>query len=143
MKKIIIILSILTTFFLPMSATAQEEHIPTKRTEAIKTGTSASVKPVLGDSNLPKQSNVSPKDEAIDFNNSDGLYHIVITTQGKKRESIWVELDHGEQKYITIKLDNGSKKDVSIQLNDTRQTVTMMTSPYNKLSKLTLQPISF
>lgn len=143
MKKIITMLAVLTTVSLPISTTAQEERLPTERGEAIKSNTAAFVKPALGNSKFPKPSDESTQDETIDLKNSNGLYHIVITAQGKKRESIWVELDHGEQKFITIKLDNGSKKDVSIQLNNERQTVTMMTSPYNKLSKLTLQPISF
>jgi hypothetical protein len=92
---------------------------------------------------LIKRKVTKPIKATEDPNNHDGLYHIIVLTKGNKKESLWVELKAGEQKYITIRLDNGTQKDVSILLNDKEQPVPIRSGPYDRLSRLTLQPISF
>lgn len=84
----------------------------------------------------------SPENKQIPEGKS-GLYHIVVINEDQKKQSIWVEVDRGEQKYITIKLDNGSSEDVLIQLENQAPALKTLLRSRNGLSSLTLQPISF
>ena len=140
MKRLIIILTMGfmgLLLFLPISINAQDVKQP-GQTNFSKTDSII----VVG-SKLTKKKVTQPMKDTGDLNNHEGLYHIVVLTKGHKKESLWVELKQGEQKYITIRLDNGTQKDVSILLNDKKQFRPIRSGSYDRLSRLTLQPISF
>lgn len=137
MKRLTMILTTGLLLFLPISINAQDiiQPAPTNSTIADDTN-------VVG-SKSTKKKVTKPVKETEDLNDNEGLYHVVVLTKGHKKESLWVELMPGEQKYITIRLDNGIKKNVSILLNDKKQSMPISFGSYDHLSRLTLQPISF
>ena len=123
--------------FLTVSVKAQEVK------QSDQTHPSKENNTIVVRSKLAKIKETQPMNDTENLNNKEGLYHIVVLTKGQKKESIWVELEPGEQKYITIELDNGQKKSVSIRLEDERKPNLIRLSPYDRLSQLVLQPISF
>jgi hypothetical protein len=140
MKRLSIILTmgfIGLLLFIPISINAQDVK-PLDQTNASKLKSTIVVGP-----KLMKKKVTKPIKNSKDLNNHEELYHIVVLTKGHKKESLWVELKPGEQKYITIRLDNGTSKDVSILLNDKKQSMPIKFGPYDRSSRLTLQPISF
>jgi hypothetical protein len=90
-----------------------------------------------------KLSNQSASDAKSPKKDKEGLYHIMVTTEKNERESLWVELNEGEQKYVLIKLDNSSQEKISIQLNDDKRTEMIKIPRSDEFSRLVLQPISF
>jgi hypothetical protein len=135
MKRLTMILTAGLLLLLPISISAQEINVKqSDQTNKIKADNTSGV----GSKKVTK-----PVKETENLNDNEGLYHVVVMTKGHKKESLWVELKPGERKYITIRLDNGINKDVSILLNDKKQSLPVRFGPYDHLSQLTLQPISF
>ena len=127
---------------LPFIAAAEE----TSKTEKTSTDQITPVKTTDAKkslSELKQNMKLEPQKDDKTSNNQTGLYHIVVTTEDQKSQSIWVEVDQGTQKYVTIKLDNGNSQDVLIQLEDKASPLRTFLKSYKGLSSLTLQPISF
>lgn len=137
MKRSVVVLTIGLILFLPLLVAAQEVA-PSDQMPLSDKDNSIAASPKLAQK---QESNILNKTE--NFNDKEDLYHIVVLTKGNKKESIWVELKPGEQKYVTIELDNGRKKSVSIRLEDEKKSHPIRLSPYERLSQLMLQPISF
>lgn len=137
MKSVIVILALGLLLSSPISVKAQEVKQSDQPHFSEKDNTTA-VK-----SKLVKVKETQPIKDVEKLNKKEGLYHIIVLTKDQKKESIWVELEPGEQKYVTIKLDNSHKKSVSIRLEDERKPNPIRVSPHDRLSQLMLQPISF
>lgn len=137
MKSVIVILSLGLLLSSPISVKAQEVK-QSDQPHFSKEDNATAVK-----SKLVKVKETQPMNNVEKLNKKEGLYHIIVLTKDQKKESIWVELEPGEQKYVTIKLDNSHKKSVSIRLEDERKPNPIRVSPHDRLSQLMLQPISF